>query len=343
MKLSTRDAAAYFTSPDPKAAGCLIYGEDAVRVGQMRARLTEALLGPDADTEMRLTRIPAADLRSDTAALLDAVKAVGFFPGPRAVVVEQATDGLAPVFAGALEAWNEGDAQIVVTAGVLAKRSALRKLFEGAKIAYAAAIYDDPPGRAEIAELLRAAGLGEVDRDAMGDLEALARTLSAGDFRQTLEKLGLYKRGDPSPVSPADLTAVAPVSRDAELDDILHATAEASSGAIGPIMTRLKAQGVAPVTLCIAALRHFRTLHAAACHPGGADAGLSAQRPPVFGPRRDRLKRQLARWRKPQLETAISMLVETDLALRSSVRAPQMAMMERTLIRLAMMPGRGAR
>jgi DNA polymerase-3 subunit delta len=340
MKLSTRDAAAYFRKPDPDAVGCLIYGEDAVRVTQLRTSLLSVLLGPDAEAEMRLTRIAAADLRSDTAALLDSVKAVGFFPGPRAVLVEQATDGLAPVFEAALGEWKPGDAQIIATAGVLAKRSTLRKLFEGAKNAYVAAVYDDPPGRAEIEDLLKAAGVAEVSRDAMGDLETLARTLSAGDFRQTVEKLGLYKRGDATPVSPADIDAVAPLSREAELDDILHATAEAASGAIGPILSRLKAQGVAPVTLCIAALRHFRALHAAACHPNGAEAGLSAQRPPVFGPRRDRLKRQLSRWRRPQLETAISMLVETDLALRSSTEAPQMAMMERTLIRLAMLPGR---
>ncbi|MDG4646814.1 DNA polymerase III subunit delta [Roseibacterium sp. SDUM158017] len=343
MKLSSRDAGAYFRKPDAEAAGCLIYGEDAVRVAQLRSGLLSALLGPNAEEEMRLTRIAAADLRSDTAALLDAVKAVGFFPGPRAVLVEQATDGLAPVFEGAFSEWKPGDAQMIATAGVLTKRSALRKLFEGARNAYVAAIYDDPPGRAEIEELLRAAGVPEVGREAMADLETLSRTLSAGDFRQTIEKLGLYKRGDATPVVPADLDAVAPLSREAELDDILHAAAEAAPGAIGPILTRLKAQGVAPVTLCIAALRHFRALHAAASHPGGAESGLSAQRPPVFGPRRDRLKRQLGRWRRPQLETAISMLVETDLALRSSTEAPQMAIMERTLIRLAMMPARTPR
>jgi DNA polymerase-3 subunit delta len=269
------------------------------------------------------------------------VKAVGFFPGSRAVIVEQATDGLAPVFEAALSEWKPGDAQIVATAGVLAKRSSLRKLFEGAKTAVAIPVYDDPPGRAEIEELLRGAGVGEIGREAMADLETLARTLSSGDFRQTVEKLGLYKHGDATPVAPADIEAVAPLSREAELDDILDATAEAASGAIGPILSRLSAQGVAPVTLCIAAERHFRALHAAACHPGGAEAGLSAQRPPVFGPRRDRLKRQLSRWRRPQLESAISMLLETDLALRSSTEAPQMAMMERTLIRLAMLPARG--
>ncbi len=341
MKLSARDANAWLRKPDPDAAGCLIYGEDAVRVGQLRAGLLSTLLGPGAEEEMRLTRIAAADLRSDQASLLDAVKAVGFFPGQRVVLVEQATDGLSPVFEAALSDWKPGDAQIVATAGLLPKRSSLRKLFEGAKNAVTIAVYDDPPARAEIEALLRDAGVGEVERETMTDLETLARTLSSGDFRQTVEKLGLYKHGDATPASAADLDAVAPLSREAELDDILDATAEAASGAIGPILSRLTAQGVAPVTLCIAAERHFRALHAAASHPGGAEAGLSAQRPPVFGPRRDRLKRQLSRWRRPQLETAISMLLETDLALRSSTEAPQMAMMERTLIRLAMLPARG--
>ncbi len=343
MKLSSRDAAAYFKKPDSNASGCLIYGEDAVRVGQLRSGLVSALLGPNADEEMRLTRLTAAELRSDNALLLDAVKAVGFFPGPRAVQIEQATDGLSSVFETALSEWQPGDAQIIVTAGVLPKRSSLRKLFEASATAYVAAVYDDPPGRAEIEDLLRQAGVADVDRDAMVDLEALARALPAGDFRQTIDKLGLFKRGDTTPVSPQDLDAVAPLNREAELDDILHATAEAASGAIGPILSRLKAQGVAPVTLCIAALRHFRALHAAASHPGGPEAGLSAQRPPVFGPRRDRLKRQVSRWGRPQLETAISMLVETDMALRSSTAAPQMAMMERTLIRLAMLSNRGGR
>jgi DNA polymerase-3 subunit delta len=36
MKLSARDAAAYFKKPDPVAAGCLIYGEDAMRVALRR-------------------------------------------------------------------------------------------------------------------------------------------------------------------------------------------------------------------------------------------------------------------------------------------------------------------
>lgn len=340
MKLSPRDATAYFRAPDAKSAGCLIFGEDAMRVALKRQELLKNLLGDNAEEEMRLTRLAAADLRSDPAALLDAVKAVGFFPGPRAVFVEAATDGLAPVFADALTDWQEGDAQIIATAARLTAKSKLRKTFEDHKSARAAAIYDDPPTRAEIEDLTRAAGLTDLNRDAWNDLETLARSLPPGDFRQTIDKLALYKRGDPTPVSPTDLDAVAPLTREAELDDILHATAEAEAGAIGPILTRLSGQGVQPVGLCIAALRHFKALHMAASHPNGSAAGLSAMRPPVFGPRRDRMQRQAERWGQMQLEQALSLLVETDLTLRSASPAPQMAVMERALIRLAMMPAR---
>ncbi|QBY01835.1 DNA polymerase III subunit delta [Rhodophyticola sp. CCM32] len=338
MKLSPREASGYFARPDPDATGLLIYGADAMRVALKRQQVLEALLGPEAEAEMRLTRIPAPDLRSDSAALLDAVKAQGFFPGPRAVFVEDAGDGLAPVIRIALEDWAPGDAQIIVTARQLAARSALRKLFEGHKTAYAVGIYDDPPSRHEIEETLQKAGVTQIGPEAMADLTTLAQSLDPGDFRQTVTKLALYKHQDPAPVTPGDVAACAPATIEAELDDILHAAAEAQAGAIGPLVTRLGGQGVQPVGLCIAALRHFRILHSASAHPGGASAGIASARPPIFGPRRERMIRQAQAWGLHNLETALGLLVETDLTLRSSQQAPQMALMERALIRLAMMP-----
>jgi DNA polymerase-3 subunit delta len=64
-------------------------------------------------------------------------------------------------------------------------------------------------------------------------------------------------------------------------------------------------------------------------------------RPPIFGPRRDRMMRQAQRWDVPRLEQAIGVLIDTDLQLRSAAqRAPQMALVERALIRLAMLARR---
>lgn len=342
MKLSARDAASYFRKPDPKGAGLLIFGGDAMRVALRRQQVIKALVGPEGEEEMRLTRMSAADLRKDPAMLGDAIKAQGFFPGHRVAFVEDATDSIAKVITPALADWAEGDAQIIVTAGQLNARSALRKLFESHPSAYAVGVYDDPPSRDEIEGTLRDAKLTNVSSDAMDLIGAYARQMAPGDFRQTIEKLGLYKLTDPTEVTVEDVEACAPVSNEAGLDDVLNAVADLKAADIGPILSRLYAQGTQPVALCIGAMRHFRQLHTAASDPGGAAAGIGRLKPPVFGPRRDRMVRQASTWGRINLEEALGTITETDLTLRSAHTAPDRALVERMFIRLAMLGRRRA-
>lgn len=342
MKLSARDASAYFRKPDPKGAGILIYGNDAMRVALKRQDVIKALVGPNGEEEMRLTRMSGADLRKDPAILGDAIKAQGFFPGHRIAFVEEATDTVAKAIAPALADWAEGDAQIVVTAGQLNARSALRKLFEAHGSAYAAGVYDDPPTRDDIETSLRDAGVRNVNGDAMNLILAYSREMAPGDLRQTIEKLGLYKMDDDGEVTTDDVEACAPMSNEAGLDDVLNVVAELKANEIGPILSRLYAQGTQPVALCIGAMRHFRQLHAAASDPEGPAAGIGRLRPPVFGPRRDRMVRQASTWGRINLEDALGAITETDLTLRSANTAPERALVERMFIRLAMLGRRRA-
>lgn len=336
MKLSGREAARYFSAPDAGKTGLLIYGGDAMRVALKRQEVIAALIGPAGEEEMRLTRLPAGDLRKDPALLLDAVKEISFFPGPRVAFVEDATDvNAAKAILQALEDWAEGDAQIIVSAGALKPTSKIRKAFEGHPNAFAAALYDDPPTREEIEADLARAGLTKLDNGVMQDLTALARDLPPGDFRQTLEKLALYKRGDDTPVSPADVSACAPASTEAALDDVLNIVAEGRTTELDPVLKKMQAQGANPVSLCIGATRHFRTLYAVAANPGGR----------VFIPgsfkQKERMQRQAQGWGAAKLENALIILTDTDLKLRSAGQtAPAMALVERMLIRLAMLSRR---
>lgn len=341
MKLNARDASRYFGKPDPDRTGLLIYGPDTMRVALKRQEVIAALIGPQGEEEMRLARIPAGELRKDPARLVDAIKSVSFFPGPRVAFVEDATDTAAPAVLAALEDWAPGDAQIIVAAGQLKASSKIRKAFEGHNNAYAVGIYNDPPSRDEIEAELAKAGLSQIDRDAMTDLTNLSKELDPGDFRQTLEKLALYKHGDTTPATSADIAACAPTSTEAALDDVLNVVAEGRAQEIAPIMAKLHAQGTQPVGLCIGATRHFRALYTAASDPGGASQGISRMRPPIFGPRRDRMIRQASGWGAPKLEQALTILTDTDLQLRSAGQnAPAMALVERALLRLAMLARR---
>ena len=170
----------------------------------------------------------------------------------------------------------------------------------------------------------------------MRDLLALGQALDPGDFRQTLEKLSLYKHSDASPLVTEDIQAIAPATTDAVLDDVIDHAADGRLAALVGALPRLEGQGVQPTTICIALNRHFRQLHAAASHPQGPDQGLARARPPVFGPRRDRMAAQARHWGARSLEDILSAITEADLTLRSASTAPARAVVERLMMRIAM-------
>ena len=87
--------------------------------------------------------------------------------------------------------------------------------------------------------------------------------------------------------------------------------------------------------MTIAAGRYFRTLHAAACAADGAEAALARARPPVFGPRRARMAAQARALGPGRLEAALGLIMEAELALRSSRPLPGPALVERLLVRIA--------
>ncbi len=339
MKLSGAEAARYFAKPDPARAGLLIFGADPMRVALRRQQVIRALVGPEGEAEMRLTRLAAGDLRRDPAQLLDAVKARAFFPGPRAVFLEDASETTALPLKALLAEWQPGDAVLVVTAGNLTGKSGLKKLFDESRNAVCIGLYSDPPGREEIEGWLAAAGLRDIGHEGMAAVLALARDLDPGDFRQTVEKFGLYKWGDTTPLTGAEVAALAPATIEAEVDDLVAATADGRTDAIGPLIQRLAGQGTNAVTICIGALRYFRGLHKASCDPAGVSAGVA--KTGGYRPRHEAMARQAGAWGTRGLEQALAVLVETDLTLRSAgQRAPAMALIERALIRLAMLKGR---
>ena len=335
MKLAGAEANRFVAKPDAGIAAILIFGADTMRVALKRQEAVAAIIGPNGEEEMRLTRFSGADLRKSPSLVSDATREIGFFPGPRAVFVEEATDGLADAFSAALSEWRKGDAQIIVTAADLKGKSALKTLFEKHPAAVCIGLYNDPPTRAEIESELSKAGLLHISSPAMADLTTLARDLDPGDFRQLLEKISLYKFQDRDELTSQEVAALAPMTIEAEVDDLISAVAYKKVQMIGPLLRRLEGQGLLPVTLCIGAIRHFRALHIAASDKGGVSAGIMKAR--VFGPRKDAMQRQASQWGAPRLEDVLRLLVETDLTLRSTSRAPAMAVIERAFIRIAMM------
>lgn len=340
MKIPGRSAAGFCRSPDPALAGALLFGPDDGLIAERRRELVAAVLGGD-DTDMRLSRIAAADARKDAALVADELRAQGFFPGRRVVVIEDGTDGHGKPLAMALDGVTEADAFLVVTAGTLTARSALRKLFETDGRLAAVQMFADAPDPRDIEARLRDAGAtASPSREALEALVALGVDMDHGSFGQLLAKIALFTAGQDAEISVDQVLAMAPQGLDAEVDRLVHAVADGRPGEIGGLMRRLGASGAGPTTLLIAMARHFRQLLLAASAPGGAEAGIALIKPPLWGPRRSAVSGQLRRWRPDRLEQANRLLFETDGKIRSSAPVPGEALVERCFLRLAMMAGR---
>lgn len=339
MKIRGADVARFCAAPPKGIVGALIFGEEPGLVAARRDTLLAALLGAQARAEMRISVLAAGTLRGDPAAVDTALRAGGFFAGRRAVVVGDATDALAPVLAAALGA-AVPEAFLLVTAGTLPARSALRKAFEAAKDAAAAPCFRDAPTRAGLSGVLRQAGIEMIGEDALDELMAIAADLDPVLVDGLAAKIALYKQHDSLPLSAADIAACAPPRGAAAVDDLLDAVSAGQPAATLAALAMLDSQGVSAVEIAIAAGRHFRQLHALAVGAEGPEAAVLAR----IGPpsRRDRLAAQARHWGSTRLEAALGALHDADALLRQGGNRPAAAIIARVLLRLAIGADRGS-
>ncbi|MGF1500534.1 MAG: DNA polymerase III subunit delta [Paracoccaceae bacterium] len=334
MKLSGARARGFCRAPNPQSLGALLYGPEPGLVALRRRELVAALVGED---DLRLTRLDAETARKSPADLDAALRARGFFPGRRAVIVEGAKDGTTAAIAGALEGLTAEDAFLVATAGQLAPRSSLRKLFEGPPGLAAVALYPDAPDTVEIAETLREEGCtAHPDPTAEARLAALATELDPGSFRQFLGTLALFARGAET-ITGDDVAALAPERRAAAVDAVVEAVTGGAPGRLGPALGRLASGGETAGSALSAVGRQLRLVHAIATDPGGPQAGADRRLRGRYDPRRAGILAALDLWPVPTLEAGIRAVHEAEGLLRSSGTRPDRALAERCLLRLAIL------
>ena len=337
MKLSGRDTPRFCRNPDTSLKGALIHGPDPGMIAVRRRELVSALLGPEPD-DMRLSSLHAADVRKDASLLDTELKSRGFFPGRRIVVIESATDGLSRPVTDVLESTTTEDAFLILTAGVLPARSSLRKLFEQSREVASLQLFQDAPGPQDIEDLLKSAGLKHgVTADGLDALTRHASAADYGSFLQTIEMISLFGASRDAPMSADEVSMILPSGQETEIDAFVDAVAHGNPANVGPQLRRLETSGVNAVTLLIALQRQFRQLLLAASAPGGPEAGLSRIRPPLWGARKSSMQSLLRRWQPRRLEQTNQILFEADGKVRSSANAPDMALVERCSLRLAMM------
>ncbi|HTT81137.1 MAG TPA: DNA polymerase III subunit delta [Stellaceae bacterium] len=318
MRLAAARVAGFLRRPDPEIRAVLLYGPDAGLVRERAETLARGIC-PDLHDPFRVADLTAATLAADPARLADEAAQIALMGGRRVVRVRAASDAQAVLFARFL-ADPKGDALVVVEAGELPGRSALRRTFDDAPAAASIGCYPDTPR--DLAAVIRdtcAERRIAVSRDAADFLVAHL----GGDrllTRAELEKLTLHA-GDGGRIGLDDARAVIADSAALSLDDALLAAAEGDAAALDRALARVFQEGESPVSVIRALLRHLQRLHllAARIAAGSAiDEVIRTARPPIFFKEQDSWRRQLQRWREARLRTALDRVADAEFRMKQT-------------------------
>src|SRR5471030_2811867 len=337
VKIEPRQVEAFLRKADPKIRAVVVYGNDDGLVAERGAQLAKTVC-EDLKDPFRVVDIAGESLKGDPARLADEFGAMSLMGGRRVIRVRPAGEESATALEN-LVAATAGDALIVLEAGNLTPRSALRALAETEPTLAAMPCYMDSEEALEglVESSARAAGLS-VEPDA---LDWIVERLGGdrGQTRSEMDKLLLYKADDATKtITLADATAVLGDTAAIGIDDVITATFDGQLVALDRALDRVFAEGGNPVQLVRSLQRHADQLHLVSGHAsrGGnlESAMFKARGLPRGGPVRQRFEQHLRSWPLPRLSAALMRILDAELECKST-DLPDEAIARRLCLALA--------
>jgi DNA polymerase III subunit delta len=335
VKIEPRQVEAFLKKPDPKIRAVVIYGSDDGLVAERGQQLAKTVC-PDLKDPFRVVDIAGETLKGDPARLADEFGAMSMMGGRRVIRVRPAGEETVAALQNLTEA-TAGDALIVVEAGNLTPRSALRTLAENEATLAALPCYMDNADALQglVESSVRAAGLG-IEDDA---LEWIVERIGGdrGQTRNEIDKLLLYKSDDEAKtITLDDAMAVLGDTAAIGMDNVIAATFDGEVAALDRALDRVFAEGGNPVQLVRSLQRHVDQLHLVAAHAkgGNPESAMFKARLPRGGPVRQRFERHLRTWPLPRLSQALDRILQAEIECKRT-GLPDQALARRLCLALA--------
>lgn len=333
--LKAHEVARFLARPDLTEGIFLAYGPDTGLVRETAQKLIRALTGDDPESAS-LVVLDGSEVDADPSILAVEAKTISLFGGKRIVRVRGATKSLVMTLTELRD--DPGGAAIVLEAGNLAPKDALRALVEAAKLGRALPCYpdNDETLTALIRETFNQQGI-RVDADVIATL----REILGNDreiTRRELEKLSLYAASS-KVLTREDVLLLCADNGALVIDAILDATGGGHAEKLELALNRALSSAVDPQRLLAMTTIHFANLRRLRVE---VDAGktpravLDGLRPKPHFSRASALEQQLRLWTDSALATASDRILQTTADSR---RRPALAetSLRRALLAICMM------
>lgn len=333
--LKAHEVARFLARPDITEGIFLAYGPDAGLVRETAQRLIRQLSGNDPESASLVT-LDATDVDADPSLLAVEARTVSLFGGKRILRVRGAGKALVMPLSELKD--DPAGAAIILEAGNLPPRDALRALVEAAKCGRALPCYPDSDEtlQALIRETFNQQGI-RIDADVVATL----REILGNDreiTRRELEKLCLYAGGG-GQLTREDVLLLCADNGMLVIDAILDATGAGHAEKLELALNRALSSAVDPQRLLAMSNLHFANLRRWRAE---VDAGktpravLDGLRPKPHFSRMTALEQQLRLWSDAALASAGARLLA---ATSDSRRRPALAepALRRALLAICLM------
>jgi len=343
MKITGARQNRFLSAPPADILGVLLFGPDRGRVKSRGAALAKIIV-PDADPTFGSTLITADDLSADPAKLSDEMSAMSLLGGGRLVRLRLDHERQAAAISKLIKAFDaepsRAEAKLIIEAGDMTTRSAIRKAVEASK--HFAAIGCYAANANDLREQIHS-GLKHHNITITPDAMENWLPLLEGDHALAngeIEKMALYKgygSVDGAVVSLADIQAVAAGGQSASIDTIITETLSGEIDAMDASFRRAVAGKVSPIGILFGLQRQLmRLTEASIAMESGLPKGqaMKGLRPPVFAMQERVFSRQLDIWGLRMLRRSLAECQSAERASKTA-GAPIESIVSRLLLALS--------
>ena len=351
MKLTGNRADKYCAAPPQASLGALLFGPDRGLVTQ-RSKQICAKFVPDLNDAFSVTVLTADDLSSDPARLSDEMAAMSLLGDARLIRLRLDHEKQGSAI-GKLIAQFDADparcaAKLVIEAGDMTPRSAVRKAFEAAANFAALPCYQASGRVLENLIKDQLAAIGEhgiaINNEALSHWAPLLegdRVLAINE----IEKLALYKGYGAQPetrITLEDINKLAAGGQAGSIDEIIQSAFNGQRQLCDDAFSRAMSGKLHPAVILRSVQRHLTRLHEALCamdHGKSASEAMRSLRPPVFSMQQSNFERQLRLWSRPALSRILDESLTAERRLKTA-GSPDIALTGRLLGAIATIAAR---
>ena len=343
MKLTGARAESFLANPRTDIIGVLLFGPDRGLVKERSQNLIKKYC-TNPDDAFAATILTADDLSSDPAKLSDEMSALSMFGDARLVRVRLDHERSAAAISKIIKSFDtdpqKAEAKLIIEAGDLTPRSAIRKTFESSGHFASIGCY-----RANTQDLANLVRTMLTDNTIDIDAEALALwvPLLEGDHalaKGEIEKMVLYKGFGSEPgarVTVEDIRVLAAGGQNTSINDIIMSAMDGRVNACDASYKRAVAGKINSAVVLMALQRHLvRLIEANENMTRGetAQGAIKSLRPPVFKMQERFFLTHLRIWPSRALKRALSQSLEAEKQLKTA-GSPADAITGRLLLALA--------